>query len=124
MKAVKMINKAKGQGEPPVVTDLHPDRPYFRGMRTEMGPISMEADPTFDELVEAGAVLDKNGSNHTVLDNTFLVSGEIPRTTGYETGVRGGVRFDEVTGTWFNDELIKDERLVMCNLKGRCSIKR
>jgi hypothetical protein len=48
----------------------------------------------------------------------FLISGFIPRVTPYEKGVIRGIRFNGATGSWETDELIEDERLVMCNLKG------
>jgi 7,8-dihydropterin-6-yl-methyl-4-(beta-D-ribofuranosyl)aminobenzene 5'-phosphate synthase len=50
----------------------------------------------------------------------FLVSGEIPRVTEYETGVKNGIRFEKSTGKWEKDESIIDERFLMCNLKGTC----
>ncbi|KAI1490578.1 Metallo-hydrolase/oxidoreductase [Biscogniauxia mediterranea] len=121
--AVRMIETAK-QGRPgehadnsKVVVDLHPDRPNFRGIMAQE-PISLEADPTFAEVEEAGATVFKSDEAHTVLEDTFLVSGSIPRLTPYETGIPGGIRFtaDE---QWVPDELIMEERLVMCNLKGK-----
>ena len=87
-------------------------------------PISLEADPSFEEVQEAGAMLVKNAVVHTILDDMFLVSGEIPRVTPYELGLRGAVRFDSTTGRWEEDPLIPDERFVMCNLKGPESLKR
>ncbi|XDG02909.1 hypothetical protein ABKA04_002524 [Annulohypoxylon sp. FPYF3050] len=122
LSAVRMIEQAKakkaaaGQQEK-VVVDLHPNRPEYRGIKAHE-IISLEADPTFAEIEEAGAEMFKSGEAHTVLDDTFLVSGEIPRRTEYEGGIRGGVRFS-TEGGWETDELIMDERLVMCNLKGR-----
>ncbi|KAI5917091.1 Metallo-hydrolase/oxidoreductase [Camillea tinctor] len=123
LSAVRMIEAAKKSslGEHAdsnkVVVDLHPDRPNFRGILAHE-PISLEADPTFAEVEEAGAVVFKSDEAHTMLEDTFLVSGSIPRHTAYETGIRGGIRFtsDE---QWVQDELIMEERLVMCNLKGK-----
>jgi 7,8-dihydropterin-6-yl-methyl-4-(beta-D-ribofuranosyl)aminobenzene 5'-phosphate synthase len=48
----------------------------------------------------------------------FLISGEVPRVTEYETGFPRGMRFTE-EGEWVKDELIKDERFVVCKLKGK-----
>ena len=48
----------------------------------------------------------------------FLISGEIPRVTPYEVGVRNGMRFSSATNSWSKDELILDERFLMCNIKG------
>lgn len=130
LKAIRMINAAKldpnggsnpSPSFPPNVTvDVHPDRPEYRGMTTPTGVIiSLEADPHFDEIEEAGGVLVKNGELHTVLDDFFLVSGTIPRHTPYEVGIRGGMRFVKSTGAWVSDEMIADERMVVCRLKGK-----
>jgi len=120
LKAVRLINDARPAIQPRVVVDAHPDRPDFRGMKPEgMNPVSLEADPSFEQITQAGATLEKSDSIHTVLDDMFLISGEIPRRTAYEDGLRGGVRFSKANGAWEPDELIKDERFVMCNLKGK-----
>ena len=122
LRAISMINSAKaaaGIKDKPVVADLHPGRPDFRGMQPPgQPPVSLEADPSFADIEAAGAVLRKHAEPHTVLDGMFLVSGEIPRTTEYEDGLRGGVRFSKETGSWTTDTLIMDERLVMVNIKG------
>lgn len=117
--AIKLINAAKSAEQEKVVVDLHPNRPDYRGMMAPTGvPLSLEADPSFAELEAAGGVLEKSNESHTVLDNMFLVSGEIPRETAYERGITGGIRYTQSTGQWTKDETITDERLVMCNLKG------
>lgn len=125
LKAIEMIQeakKAKGGASKPVTVDLHPNRPDYRGFR--VGPpekrmvFSLEADPSFAEIEAAGATVEKNSKTHSVLEDMFLISGEIPRVTPYEMGVKDGVRYSEATKTWDSDELIKDERFVMCNIKG------
>ncbi|PWY92794.1 metallo-beta-lactamase superfamily protein [Aspergillus heteromorphus CBS 117.55] len=124
-RAIQMITSARqstsnshGDGHGPIV-DVHPDRPDYRGMAIGENIISLQADPTFAELKEAGGVVEKHDDGHTVLDDFFFVSGEIPRRTGYEMGLRGGMRFDKDEGDWFSDEGIADERFLMCNLKGK-----
>jgi 7,8-dihydropterin-6-yl-methyl-4-(beta-D-ribofuranosyl)aminobenzene 5'-phosphate synthase len=83
-----------------------------------MGLVSLQADPSFSEIEAAGGKVEKNADAHTLLENMFLVSGEIPRQTSYERGLRMGMRFMEGKG-WTEDTLMKDERFVMCNLKGK-----
>lgn len=124
-----MIKEAKqAQGEPgDLIVDLHPDRPVYRGIAPPTLPeniISLQADPTFEELSSAGAVVDKHDESHTVLDDMFLISGEIPRVTPYETGLRNAVRFDPEEKEWISDELIADERFLVCNLKGEHNAQR
>ncbi|KAJ5820291.1 hypothetical protein N7474_005882 [Penicillium riverlandense] len=124
LRAIRMIKEAKeakGQSDN-LVVDVHPARPEYRGLAIPALPdnvISLEADPTFDEMQAAGAVVHKRSDSHTVLDDFFLISGEIPRVTAYETGLKGGMRFDPEDKEWFSDEIIADERFLMCNLKGK-----
>jgi 7,8-dihydropterin-6-yl-methyl-4-(beta-D-ribofuranosyl)aminobenzene 5'-phosphate synthase len=120
LRAVKSITEARRQVQKtkPVTVDLHPNRPDFRGFQTPDFVVSLEADPTFQEIESAGATVARRGDTHTVLDDMFLISGEIPRTTAYELGIRRGLRFDKEKGAWEEDTLIKDERFLMCNLKG------
>ena len=118
LKAVQMINAAKESGQPPVTVDLHPNRPFYRGISSPVGIVSLPADPTFEEIEKAGAKVVKNDQPHTILDDMFLVSGEIPRVTSYEVGIPRATRLDPTTREWESDELIKDERFLMCNVKG------
>lgn len=120
LRAIRMINNAK-QAErrsEELVADLHPDRPAYRGFALPEHIISLEADPTFDEIEGAGASVNKQREPHTVLDGFFLVSGEIPRVTPYETGLMNAVQYDADKNDWFSDEVIIDERSLICNLKG------
>lgn len=125
LEAIRMVNAARiqpGADTKPdgVTVDLHPERPDYRGLVTPAGMIvSLEADPTFDEIENAGGVVQKHDEAHTVLDGFFLASGKIPRVTPYEVGIRGGMRFIKETGAWISDEAIVDERMVVCNLKGK-----
>ena len=122
LRAIRLIQEAKKTSptSPQSLTaDLHPSRPDYRGFMSPLGPISLEADPSFDEIQSAGAGITKSAVNHTILHDMFLVSGEIPRVTNYELGLVRGVRFDKSTAMWAPDETIADERFVMCNVKGK-----
>lgn len=126
LRAIRIVSEArKAAGKPDggvVAVDLHPDRPEYRGIQVGETLISMEADPTFEAMEAAGATLRLSSVPHAVLGDTFLVSGEVPRATSYETGIRGGIRYEteaEGGGRWVPDTLIKDERFVVCNLKSK-----
>lgn len=119
---IKDAKQAKGCSEN-LLVDLHPDRPVYRGIALTDQIISLEADPTFEEMEAAGAVVDKRSEPHTVLDGFFLVSGEIPRVTQYETGLKNAMRYDPDANDWFSDEVIQDERSLICNLKGKYILK-
>lgn len=118
LKAIQLIKEAKAKAGKPdeeVIVDLHPARPEYRGFMG-MVPISLEADPSFQEVQTAGGTVDKNAEQHTVLDGFFGISGEIPRVTPFELGLKRGIRYEN--GKWEPDEKILDERFVVCNLKG------
>jgi 7,8-dihydropterin-6-yl-methyl-4-(beta-D-ribofuranosyl)aminobenzene 5'-phosphate synthase len=119
--AVRHIKEAKAatpNARQELIVDLHPDRPDFRGFQGPGFPVSLEADPTFEEIENAGGIVSKNDSVHTVLDDMFLISGFIPRQTPYERGLRRGIRFENAVGAWVEDTVMADERYVMCKVKG------
>ncbi len=119
LKAIAMINAAKPAGSEGVKVDLHPARPKYRGLQPPGLPVvSLEADPTFGEIEGAGGVVERMSEPHTVAGGMFAVSGEIPRVTPYEYGLRFGMRYEEATGKWESDEKMADERFLMCRLKG------
>ncbi|EMC94845.1 hypothetical protein BAUCODRAFT_141107 [Baudoinia panamericana UAMH 10762] len=117
LRVLQMANAAK-QHNFPISVDLHPNRPDYRGIMA-MAPISMEADPSFAEIEHAGGRAAKSDKAHTVLDDMFLVSGEIPRVTSYELGLKRGIRFVAEKDEWEEDTLMQDERFLMCKLKDK-----
>ncbi|KAK5115104.1 hypothetical protein LTR62_001801 [Meristemomyces frigidus] len=118
-RVLAMANAMKPAGSPAITVDLNPDRPDYRGMVTPMGPVSMEADPTFAEIEAAGGKVEKHSEVHTVAGKFFAVSGEIPRTTSYDVGLKRGLRMMREAGVWEEDTLIRDERFLMCKLKDK-----
>ncbi|BCS22786.1 MBL fold metallo-hydrolase [Aspergillus puulaauensis] len=121
LRAVRMINDAKEANGLPkdLIVDVHSSRPDFRGFAIGENIISLQADPSFEELEAAGATVKKQDDAHTVLDDFFLISGEIPRRTPYETGLKYGMRFNKNDNEWTSDEVIADERFIMCNIKDK-----
>ncbi|KAL6249155.1 hypothetical protein RBB50_004218 [Rhinocladiella similis] len=128
IKAIEMINAARPLDTTEstlagLAVDVPADRPLYRGIATPNGPICLEADPTPDELISAGANVADNRQNHEVMDGFFAVTGPIPRSTPYETGIPGGMRFDreegQEEGRWIKDEEINEERVVVCRLRGK-----
>ncbi|KAH8810692.1 beta-lactamase-like protein [Xylogone sp. PMI_703] len=122
LRAIKMIQERRSDPSHRVIVDLHPSRPAYRGIVTPNGPISLEADPTPAEITAAGATVLESSDSHCVLDDMFMVSGEIPRCTSYESGLAGGIKLETEgtqSGQWVPDETISEERYVMCKLKGK-----
>jgi len=52
---------------------------------------------------------------HTIADNAILVTGEIPRKTGFEQGLSQHKVF--VDGKWQPDPLIRDDRAIVFKVK-------
>jgi 7,8-dihydropterin-6-yl-methyl-4-(beta-D-ribofuranosyl)aminobenzene 5'-phosphate synthase len=115
---VAAIATAREQaGRPPLLVDLHPDRPDQRGILTPLDVISMlPPEPTIAAIEAAGGRVVTHADVHTVA-SLFLASGHIPRQTTYETGLDGHY-------TWRGDDValdpeIHDERFVAAKVRGR-----
>ncbi|KDN45575.1 hypothetical protein RSAG8_04899, partial [Rhizoctonia solani AG-8 WAC10335] len=132
------LARAKKQAEsgqstvdsPPVVVDLHPDRPIARGIApppTGKVICRLPEDPTHSDVLAAGGVVETHAEGHLVAGNSIWISGEIPRVTSFETGLLGGVRWrefhstssDETRGEWVPEEDIMDERYVIIDVLGK-----
>ncbi|KAJ7647227.1 beta-lactamase-like protein [Roridomyces roridus] len=118
---VSLLKLRSSQG---CVVDCHPARPISRGM--SRGPLfdkvfaALADDPAFDEIEKLGGVVDKHSEGHVVAGGGVFVSGEIPRVTSFEEGVRGGKRWvAEDGGKWITDELIMDERYAVIDVAGK-----
>jgi 7,8-dihydropterin-6-yl-methyl-4-(beta-D-ribofuranosyl)aminobenzene 5'-phosphate synthase len=104
-------------GLPPLIVDLHPDRPDQRGLRTPAGTlVLLNPEPTFEAIESAGGRITKHAEAH-VLAGFFFVSGEIARVTSYETGLVG--HHTVLGGTVVSDPLILDERFLAARVRGR-----
>jgi 7,8-dihydropterin-6-yl-methyl-4-(beta-D-ribofuranosyl)aminobenzene 5'-phosphate synthase len=103
---------------PPLVVDVHPDRPDQRGILTPLGIFAMlPPDPTIEAIEAAGGRVVTARDVHSVGGDLFVASGDIPRQTSYETGLAGH-------HTWRGDEVIldpeiHDERFLAANVRGR-----
>lgn len=104
-------------GQPPLVVDVHPDRPDQRGFLTPAGRFAMlPPEPSIDAIAAAGAEVVAHTDVHLV-GELFVASGHITRRTSYETGLPGH-------HTWRNgnvtaDPEIQDERFLAARVRGR-----
>lgn len=73
---------------------------------------------TFEALRQPGCTVECHAEPHTLLDNYFYISGAIPRTTAYETGLPSHATQQREGGPWQMDPLIMDERYVVVRVKG------
>jgi 7,8-dihydropterin-6-yl-methyl-4-(beta-D-ribofuranosyl)aminobenzene 5'-phosphate synthase len=105
-------------GRPPLLVDLHPDRPDRRGILAPVGRFAMlPPEPTFAEIAAAGGEITKHADVHAVAGGLFLSSGDIPRTTEYEIGLGGHYTWRDGRGA--SDPEIHDERFLMAQVRGR-----
>ena len=103
---------------PPLVVDLHPDRPDQRGLLAANGNlILLPVEPSFAALAAAGGEIVKAADAHLLGGGFFYGSGAIPRVTSYETGLAGhhSIRGDKLEA----DPLIMDERFLAASVRGR-----
>jgi 7,8-dihydropterin-6-yl-methyl-4-(beta-D-ribofuranosyl)aminobenzene 5'-phosphate synthase len=113
---LKLIYEANGGLKIPV----HVNDEMFvrRGIRTaDDKVIPFENLPSKIELEEFGGSIVSIAEEHTLLEDTFYISGEIPRVTAYEKGLPGHVKN---TGKgWEPDPLIMDERYTAVHIKDK-----
>lgn len=115
--ALQMINKANGAK--PIPLYLHPGMFGWYGQKQpDGGVLPAEQIPTPEQWATFGAepIVTKDAA--TCLDDTFFVSGEIPRVTSYEKGLPSQVRRGE-DGVWRPDPLLMDERFLAVHVRGK-----
>ncbi|GMK55613.1 hypothetical protein CspeluHIS016_0206690 [Cutaneotrichosporon spelunceum] len=115
---------SRGQTLPPLSVDVHPDRPIRRGIAPAPARIPVTnwlPDPSFEEIGERNGRADTHADAHEIAvsgPSGVFVSGEIPRVHPWERGLRGAVTWME-DGGWCTDEMLRDERYLAVDVKGR-----
>lgn len=107
-------------GARPVPYFAHPGMFNTRGMRMSGGQIRQFDDvPSVEDLTSCGASVICTTEPQCFLDNTFFVSGEIPRVTSFERGLPGQVCRTKDGKGWEPDELLMDERWLAVRVNGK-----
>ena len=116
---VERIAKARAEaGRPPLIVDVHPDRPDQRGFVLPSGAVALLADePTFAAIASAGGTVERHALPHPLADGFFFGSGPIDRVTEYEKGFAGHITFRGEEGA--SDPLLVDERFLAACVRGR-----
>lgn len=115
-RALMLINKANGGQSIPV--HVNDEMFVTRGLRIDDSTvIPFEAVHSKKTLEAAGAKIVSNKQSHTLLDDTFYISGEIPRVTPYEKGLPPHVK--DIGNGWEPDPWIMDERYTAIHLKDK-----
>ncbi len=110
--ALAMIRAANGNRAIPL--HLHPGMFAERGGRqADGGVLPMDRVPDPDRWRQLGAEPVVRAEAYAVLDGLFWISGEIPRRTGYERGLRHQVARSGPEAPWLPDPLLMDERALV-----------
>lgn len=108
-----------GQIDTPVY--LHPRMFVKRGrlVKTEQGEHIKEMGPIpkVDEVIKSGGKPLMGTQQRLLAGNTLLASGEIPRTTTFETGIPGHRAL--VNGTWEDDENVIDDTFLLAVVRDK-----
>ena len=116
--ALEMIQLSNGGR--PVPTYMHPGMYRSRAMKAADGSMRPFADvPSQAQLEQAGALVVNAIEPQLILDDLYYVSGEIPRVTAFETGMRGQHRRTLDGQGWEPDPLVIDERFIAVSVKGK-----
>ncbi len=114
--ALRQITAANGGKKIPL--HVNPGMFVRRAMQFPDGRLVPFKDiPDHDELSAAGANIVNADEARLLLEDTFYLSGEIPRVTPYEKGLAGHVKQNEDKTGWVPDPLIMDERWLAVNVK-------
>ena len=119
IEALELVRRARQQPTA-IPCYLHPGMFGQRGITRPLGgvlPIVPVSTPF--ELEQAGARPVVTTDPQQLMDGSFYLSGEIPRITSFERGLRGHVRRSDEDGTWKPDPLIMDERYLVVAIRGR-----
>ena len=118
LRALEMIQTKNGGREVP--TYMHPGMYRTRAMRMPDGSMfAFEDVPSAAALEKHGARVVHATEAQLLLEDLFLVSGEIPRVTKFETGFPSHYRRTEDGSAWEADPLIVDERFVAVRVKDK-----
>ena len=118
LRALEMIQLRNGGRTVP--TFMHPGMYHTRAMRAADGSMRPFADvPTPAMLESQGAWVVHSREPQTILDDSFYVSGEIPRVTAFEVGMPEQYRRTGQDSEWEPDPLLLDERYVAVRVKNK-----
>ncbi|MFL6338089.1 MAG: MBL fold metallo-hydrolase [Nitrososphaeraceae archaeon] len=111
----KKINEEKQKQKQKLPLVLHEDA--FRNRLVKFQDdrtINLPA-PNRADLIEAGYNLVEKQSQSLWIEDSILVTGEIPRTNDFEKGFPN--HYSEIDGKMENDPLIKDDQAIVLNIK-------
>jgi len=113
----KSISDARSDGK----AKVHANQGQFlqRGRANPDGSITPHEDvTTIDELQQVGADIVLSDEPRLLSDGVFYLSGEIDRSTSYETGMSNSHVRQGPDGVWEADPFVLDERYIAVDVGG------
>jgi len=118
LRALQLVRDRNGGRDIPCYT--HPDMFRSRASKLPDGTFRpMEDVPSVAALQANGGRVVSAREAQTIAGDTVFVSGEIPRHSGFETGLPGQHRRTDDGKGWEPDELLMDERFIAVNVRDK-----
>jgi 7,8-dihydropterin-6-yl-methyl-4-(beta-D-ribofuranosyl)aminobenzene 5'-phosphate synthase len=96
---------------------LHPDALLERKVIMPGGYETNVSAPKLTDLQQDKIVFVKKIDPTLLVDDMILISGQVDRTTDFETGFP--IHYTKRNGQWENDPLVLDDQCVIVNVRGR-----
>ncbi|CDR08225.1 MBL fold metallo-hydrolase [Streptomyces iranensis] len=103
-------------GRPAMPVLLHPDAWRRRRIAGPGGVLDLPT-PSRSAIERAGFTVIEDRRPSLLLDDFLLITGEVERSTDFETGMPGHQACLE--GEWGPDELIEDDQALVLNIRGK-----
>ena len=113
----KKMNEKKQKQNQKIPLVLHKDAFRNRLIKFQDGRMINLPAPNRSDLIQAGYNLIEKQSQSLWIEDSILVTGEIPRTNDFEKGFPN--HYSEVDGKMENDPLIKDDQAIILNIKDK-----
>jgi len=118
LRALQLVRDRNGGRE--VACYMHPDMFRSRSVKMPDGSFRLMEDvPSEAALSAHGGRVISTREALSIAGDTVLVSGEIPRRSGFEVGVPGQHRRTLDGKGWELDELLVDERFIAFHVRGK-----
>jgi 7,8-dihydropterin-6-yl-methyl-4-(beta-D-ribofuranosyl)aminobenzene 5'-phosphate synthase len=118
LRALQLVRDRNGGRDVPCY--MHPDMFRSRASRQADGSFRLMEDvPSVAALTAHGGQVIATRDAQLVAGDMAFVSGEIPRRSGFETGLPGQHRRTEDGAGWEPDELLLDERFVALHVQDK-----
>ena len=118
LRALQLVRDRNGGRDVPCY--MHPDMFRSRASKQADGSFRLMEDvPSVAALTAHGGQVITTRDAQLVAGDMAFVSGEIPRRSGFETGLPGQHRRTEDGAGWEPDELLLDERFVALHVQGK-----